>query len=41
MLKKAIIEKEQILTEFIFTTKKKILCKNIPVRNPIPVRMVG
>lgn len=34
-------EKEQVLTDFIFTTEKKILCKNIPVRNPIPVRMVG
>ena len=34
-------EKEQILTEFIFTTEKKTLCKNIPVMNPIPVRMVG
>lgn len=31
-------EKEQILTDFVFTTKKKVLCKNIPVRNPIPTR---
>lgn len=34
-------EKEQILTDFVFTTKKKVLCKNIPVRNPVPVRVVS
>ena len=33
-------EKEQILTDFIFTTEKKVLCKNIPIRNPILVRSV-
>ena len=31
-------EKEQILTDFVFTTEKKVLCKNIPVRNPIPTK---
>ena len=34
-------EKEQILTDFVFTTEKKVLCKNIPVRNPVPVRKVS
>lgn len=34
-------EKEQILTDFVFTTEKKVLCKDVPVRNPVPVRMVG
>lgn len=31
-------EKEQILTDFVFTTETKVLCKNVPVRNPIPIR---
>ena len=34
-------EKEQILTDFVFTTEKKVLCKDVPVRNPVPVRMAG
>jgi len=33
--------KEHILTDFVFTTEKKVLCKNVPVRNPVPVRMAG
>ena len=31
-------EKEQILTDFVFTTETKVLCKNVPVRNPVPIR---
>ena len=30
-------EKEQILTDFVFSTEPKVLCKNVPVRNPVSV----
>ena len=32
-------EKEQILTDFVFTTEKKVLCKNISDRESIPIRL--
>ena len=31
-------EKEQILTDFVFATETKVLYKNVPVRNPVPIR---
>lgn len=36
--KKSYKAKGQILNGFVFTTENKVLCKNVPVRNPIPTR---
>ena len=32
-------EKKNILESFVFTVSKTVLCKNVPLRNPIPVRL--
>ena len=32
-------EKKNILESFVFTVSKTVLCKNVPLRNPIPIRL--
>ena len=32
-------EKKNILADFVFTTSKSILCKDVPLRNPVPTRL--
>ena len=32
-------EKKNILESFVFTVSKTVLCKNVPLRNPVPVRL--
>ena len=37
--KEGYTEKKNILESFVFTVSKTVLCKNVPLRNPIPVRL--
>lgn len=38
--KEGYLQKLEILQDFVFTTNKSILCKEISIRNPIPVRQL-
>ena len=38
--KEGYLQKLEILQDFVFTTNKTILCKEISIRNPIPVRQL-
>ena len=37
--KESYTEKKNILESFVFTVSKTVLCKNVPLRNPVPVRL--
>lgn len=37
--KESYTEKQEILSDFVFTTEKHILCKNVPKRNSVPIRV--